>query len=65
VLNAWCAKVGRDPAAIERTASIDRIDLNDVEKLVDTGAQHIIYELGAPFDLRPVERLLAWRDRQG
>jgi probable F420-dependent oxidoreductase len=62
VLNDWCARVGRDPAAIERTVSLRSGDLADVDAFVDAGAQHLIVELGAPFDLAPVQRVLQWRD---
>jgi len=64
VLDDWCARVERDPAAIERTVSIDPSGVDRLDELVEVGAQHIICELGAPFDPQPIERLLAWRDRQ-
>ena len=63
ILDDWCRKVGRDPAAIERTVSIDDPDPRRLDDLVRVGATHVILELGAPFDPAPVERLLAWRDR--
>ncbi|HEX7166717.1 MAG TPA: LLM class F420-dependent oxidoreductase [Acidimicrobiales bacterium] len=59
VIDQWCAKVGRDPAEIERTAAAnDPKDVEDVQAWLDAGAQHIILGLGAPFDLAPVQRLL-------
>jgi probable F420-dependent oxidoreductase len=64
VLDEWCRKLGRDPAAIERTASIGEEDLRVVDPLADAGCQHIILGFGPPFDARPVERLVAWRDRR-
>lgn len=63
VLDDWCRRLGRDPATIERTVSIQS-DLDKLDDFVTAGATHLIYGLGAPFDLKPVERLLAWRDRQ-
>jgi probable F420-dependent oxidoreductase len=61
VLDSWCAKVGRDPAQIERTVAIQPRELDSedcVEAYLDAGAQHIIVMAGAPYDLEPVERLL-------
>jgi probable F420-dependent oxidoreductase len=65
VLNDWCAQLGRDPAAIERTISINATDIDDLDAYIAAGAQHIIVELGAPFDVAPLKRLVAWRDAQG
>lgn len=60
VLDDWCARVGRDPAAIERTCWISTAEeVERVDGWVDAGATHVIYGLGAPFDLAPVRRLLA------
>jgi probable F420-dependent oxidoreductase len=64
VLNDWCAQLGRDPAAIERTVSVNTSDLGNLDAFVAAGAQHIILEVGAPFDMEPVRRLVAWRDAQ-
>jgi probable F420-dependent oxidoreductase len=64
ILDDWCRTVGRDPAAIERTAAIDDRELAQLDAFVEAGASHLIYDLGAPFDPAPVERLLAWRDRR-
>ena len=63
ILDDWCARVGRDPSTIERTASIGSEDLARLDGYVEAGASHLICRLGAPFDLAPIERLLAWRDR--
>src|SRR5262249_34222223 len=62
VLDDWCRRVGRDPAEIERTVAIGRSDAHQVDELLEAGATHFIYGLGAPFDMAPIERLLAWRD---
>jgi probable F420-dependent oxidoreductase len=64
VLDEWCHKLGRDPAAIERTASIGEEDLQALDQLADAGCQHIILGFGPPFDGKLVERLVAWRDRR-
>src|SRR5215212_4769356 len=65
ILTDWCNQVGRDPAAIERTVSTNANDLGDLDAFVAAGATHIILELGAPWDLAPVQKLVAWRDAQG
>ena len=59
VLDQWCAKVGRDPSEIERTASVGAHEVDDAEAFLDAGATHLIVMTGHPYDLAPVERLLA------
>ena len=59
VLTDWCAKVGRDPAAIERTVLIMGDEqLEQWRDYVAAGAEHIIVGVDHPFDLAPVERLM-------
>ncbi len=64
VLDDWCAKVGRDPAAIERSVLFSdpsRIPLAD--DYVANGITHLIFGVEAPdFDFESVEKLIAWRD---
>lgn len=62
VLDDWCAKVGRDPAAIERTVAIDADEVANANGYIDAGATHIIVMLGHPFAFGAVERLLATVD---
>ncbi len=62
ILDEWCAKVGRDPAEIERTVAIAADDVEDIGRYVDVGATHVIVMCGAPFDMAPLERLIAQRD---
>ncbi len=61
VLDRWCAEVGRDPADIERTVALNANEVDDAEAFVAAGASHLIVMTGAPFDLTPVETLLAAR----
>jgi len=63
VLDDWCAKVGRDPSAIERTVLIEPDEVRDAAGFVEAGATHVIVEIGAPFDLAPAEELLGIRGR--
>jgi probable F420-dependent oxidoreductase len=62
ILDEWCAKVGRDPAAIERTIRIDAPEFGRLDDYVAAGATHFICGGPAPFDFADLERLLAWRD---
>lgn len=59
VLDEWCARLGRDPKEIERTVGIGSDEIAHVTDYLDAGADHVILMMGAPFDLGPVERLLA------
>ncbi len=61
ILNEWCAKVGRDPRAIERTVAIEAKDLADADGYSAAGADHLIVMLGAPFNLDPIAEFLAAR----
>jgi probable F420-dependent oxidoreductase len=63
VLDQWCSTVGRDPKAIERTLNIYGNPTPAIyDEYVRAGAQHIILNLGAPWDMTPVEQLVRWRD---
>jgi probable F420-dependent oxidoreductase len=64
ILTDWCRRLGRDPAAIERTVGIGAGDLEQLDAYADAGASHLIYGFGAPFDRGPIDRLLTWRDRR-
>jgi probable F420-dependent oxidoreductase len=60
VLNKWCAELGRDPADIERTVLLITPEQAALWRdYVAAGATHLIYGLGAPFDLAPIEQLRA------
>ena len=61
VLDRWCAEVGRDPKAVERTVAIEAKDVDRVDAFLEAGAEHLILMRGAPFDLAPLESLLAAR----
>ena len=58
ILDEWCEKLGRDPALIERTIAIYEDDVKKTDQFLAAGATHLIYGLEAPFDMKPVERLL-------
>jgi probable F420-dependent oxidoreductase len=57
VLDGWCEKLGRDPRTVERSVLLigpDEID--QAERFVEAGAEHVIVAAGSPFDLDPLER---------
>ncbi|GAA4855149.1 LLM class F420-dependent oxidoreductase [Saccharopolyspora rosea] len=59
-LDAWCARVGRDPGTLRRSAFItepDQLDLLD--DLLRAGADEVVVQLRDPFDMAPVRTLLA------
>ena len=53
----------RDPKAVERTVLIDADEIDDAEAFLEAGAEHLILAThtsdGRPYDLAPLERLLA------
>ena len=59
VLDEWCARLDRKPSQIERTVAINASEVDDWQAYLDAGAEHLIVMVGPPFDLSPVERLLA------
>lgn len=66
ILNEWCAKVGRPPEAIERTVTVYGPPTPALlDDYVAAGVQHVILNIGSPWDLAGVELLAQWRaDRQ-
>jgi len=61
VLNNWCAKVGRNPADIERTVAIEPDDLVNASAYAEAGADHLLVMMGAPWSFESIERALAAR----
>ena len=59
VLDEWCAKLGRDPKAVERTVMINDDEIDNYQASLDVGADHIIVGGDHPFELDNVRRLLA------
>ena len=62
VLEEWCAKIGRDPAEIERTANVGAQTARSVEQWRKAGLQHFVARLAYPFETKDLERLLKIRD---
>jgi probable F420-dependent oxidoreductase len=61
ILDDWCAKVGRDPAEIERSVHIDSDEIDKIDAFLDAGATHVILGVNAPYDLGPAKALLKLR----
>jgi len=67
ILDEWCQRVGRDPAAIERSVSTRTFDPDTAEQYVKNGITHLIFSASGPdYDLSALEAAVRWRDqRQG
>jgi len=68
ILDDWCARIGRDPAGIERATGID-VDKIEGDPIELTERYHAIgftqftFGLnGSDYDLSPLEPWLEWRD---
>ena len=61
VIDQWCAKVGRNPAEIERTTNIPATAVDRIQEWVAAGAQRLQIQLDHPFDMTPVEQALKQR----
>ncbi len=60
VLDEWCRRLDRDPAEVERTVMLaDPREVDDADAYAAAGAQHLILGMNPPFDLAPLEALLA------
>ncbi len=65
VLDRWCVEVGRDPAEIERSVSLNLAnDIPDnLDAYTEAGCTHFIMMTKVPPDFSKVETLVSWRDR--
>jgi probable F420-dependent oxidoreductase len=59
VLDEWCTKLDRNPREVERTVAIGPDEIGTWPEYLEAGAEHLIVMAGAPYDLAPVEELLA------
>lgn len=63
ILDDWARAAGRDPAAIERSATFRVPQLENLDAYVDAGVNHFIFTpTPGRLDPGPVRELLAWRD---
>ena len=68
ILDDWCAKVGRDPAAIERSIQLGKDQVEKADEYVANGITFLSTSAsgGPDYDFGPVRELIQWRDaRQG
>jgi len=64
ILDEWCAKVGRDPAEIERSAQISGPQLEKADDYLANGITHLICDSSGPdYDLAALHTLLEWKAR--
>jgi probable F420-dependent oxidoreductase len=65
VLDDWCARLGRDPAEVERTVGISPSEAGRLDEYEAAGAQHVILMLRHPFDMAPLRAALGRLGRRG
>jgi probable F420-dependent oxidoreductase len=65
VLDEWCRRVGRDPAAIERSVGdVEADSLPHLDAYLESGITHLIMGVGGPdWDLSLLPKLVEWRER--
>jgi len=66
VLDGWCAKVGRDPAAIERSCGVPRgSDPSAGRPFLEAGSTFLTFGLSGPdYHFAHLSEWVAWRDEQ-
>ncbi len=64
LLTEWCEKVERNPADVERTASVSAEDIREkrLDAFAEVGATHMILGMGEPWDYDLIEMMVQWRD---
>jgi probable F420-dependent oxidoreductase len=64
ILDEHCARIGRDPAQIERSVLVTGHPGAVGEPLLANGARLFILGVNPPYDLSEIQRWIVWRDRQ-
>ena len=62
VIDQWCARVGRDPKEIERTANVGGLTPKVIDEWLEAGLQHFVLRIAYPFETKELERVLKVRD---
>ncbi len=65
VLDGHCREIGRNPAEIERSVLFEPVGEDLWRAYLDVGITHLIFSIGPPYDLSPVEAALAELGRTG
>ena len=64
VLTEWCERLKRNPAEIERTATVSSDEIpGQLDAYARAGATHLLVGLGEPWNFGLLEQLVRWRDR--
>ncbi len=64
VLDDWCARLGRDPATIDRSVGIDPDKTDQADAYLAAGVDEITIGLNGPdYDFSKVTDWLTWRDQ--
>ena len=58
VLDDWCARLGRDPKTIERSANVSPSSRREIDEYANAGLQHFVLRLAQPFDTANLRRVL-------
>lgn len=64
ILDEHCARIGRDPAQIERSVLVGGAPDAVGQPLLENGVRLFVLGVNPPYDLSNVERWVAWRDRR-
>lgn len=64
LLDRHCARIGRDPAGIERSVLVGGPPEKSGEQLLEMGARLFVLSMNPPDNLAEAERWVAWRDRR-
>ena len=62
ILDDWCARIGRNPGEIERTANVGNLTGTAIDEWLKAGLQHFVLRIAHPFDTKELERVLRVRD---
>jgi probable F420-dependent oxidoreductase len=65
ILDEWCEKLGRDPAEIERSVTVQTAYADRIDDFVKAGATLLVAGIDGPeYDLSLVSKLVRYRDAQ-
>ena len=62
VLDEWCDRVDRNRDELERTVSVQAEEVDNVDRYIEAGADHVMVLLHSPYALDPLDALVSYRD---